>query len=137
MGKLKIKANQTLEKAKELFGRQVELLSQQEAKVRELLCNVGNKLARIGDSPQVKKIIEPVSIFVRMMKAHFNGTHKLSGSTVGLILLALVYFLSPIDIIPDFLGVIGFVDDLSVILAVYAKVKDEVAEFMDWERTQV
>jgi uncharacterized membrane protein YkvA (DUF1232 family) len=72
-----------------------------------------------------------------MLKAHFSGVKKLSSSTLGLVVLALVYFLSPIDIIPDFLGVFGFADDLSVILAVFAKLKDEVEEFLDWERTQL
>ncbi len=59
------------------------------------------------------------------------------GDTLGLVLLALFYFVSPIDIIPDFLGFFGFADDLSVVLAVYAKLKDEISEFLDWERTQV
>jgi uncharacterized membrane protein YkvA (DUF1232 family) len=72
-----------------------------------------------------------------MIKAHFAGTHKLSGTTLGLLLLALVYFLSPFDLIPDFLGIFGFADDLSVILAVYTKVKDEIEQFLDWERTQI
>ncbi|WP_239323806.1 YkvA family protein [Snodgrassella gandavensis] len=35
-----------------------------------------------------------------------------------LILGALVYFLSPIDLIPDFLGPLGFTDDIAVITMV-------------------
>lgn len=126
-----------IEKAKSLFGKQVEALYRQETKVRELLGSVGEKFTQAGQNPQVKKLIEPVSIFIRMVKSHFNGSHKLSGSTLGLILLGLVYFVSPIDIIPDFLGFFGFVDDFSVILAIYSKVKEEIGDFLDWERTQM
>ena len=36
---------------------------------------------------------------------------------------ALVYFLSPIDAIPDLLGPLGFSDDLAVIALVYAQFK--------------
>jgi uncharacterized membrane protein YkvA (DUF1232 family) len=125
-----------LEKAKLLFGKQVDALVRQEEKVRELLVNVGKKINQAGQNPHVKRLIEPVTIFVRMVKSHFNGSHKLSGSTLGLIILGLVYFVSPIDIIPDFLGFFGFADDFSVILAIYAKVKEEVGDFLDWERTQ-
>ncbi|HAZ25874.1 MAG TPA: hypothetical protein DCY95_15875, partial [Algoriphagus sp.] len=89
------------------------------------------------NNTRIQKLIEPVSVFIRMIKAHFAGTHKLSGTTLGLLLLALVYFLSPFDLIPDFLGIFGFADDLSVILAVYTKVKDEIEQFLDWERTQI
>lgn len=137
MTTIKTKATDILEKAKSLFGRQVQALANQEVKVRELLSNVGKKIAKVGENPKVKMVIEPISIFIRMIKAHFEGTHKLSGSTLGLLLLALIYFLSPVDFIPDFLGLLGFADDISVILAVYAKVKNEVEGFLDWEKNQI
>ncbi|WP_192348229.1 YkvA family protein [Algoriphagus sp. Y33] len=131
------KASETIDRAKSMFGKQVDMLGKQKEKVSELIAGVGNKISRFGDNPRVKKLIEPVSVFIRMVKAHFNGSHKLANSTLGLILLALVYFVSPIDIIPDFLGLIGYADDLSVVLAIYAKIQDEIADFLDWERTQV
>ena len=129
--------NQTLiERAKSLFGKQVEAIIRQEQKLVELVQNVLAKLAKVATNPKVQKFIQPVQIFIRMIKAHFRRDHRIALSTLGLIVLALVYFLSPIDIIPDFLGVFGFADDLSVVLAVYAKVKDEVDKFLEWERTQ-
>lgn len=137
MTTIKTKATDILEKAKSLFGKQVQALAGQELKVRELLSNVGKKIAKLGEHPKVKMLIDPVSIFIRMVMAHFSGTHKLSGSTLGLLLLALVYFLSPVDFIPDFLGFMGFADDVSVVLAVYAKIKNEVERFLDWEKSQV
>jgi len=132
----KSKTSATIENAKSLFGKQVAALGKQKDKVTELIAGVGNKMLRFGDNPRVKKLIEPVSVFVRMVKAHFNGSHKLTNSTLGLILLALVYFVSPIDIIPDFLGFFGFADDLSVVMAIYLKIQDEINQFLDWERTQ-
>ena len=125
-----------LEKAKALFGRQVEVIVRQEQKLVELVQNVVVKLSKVANNPKVKKFIQPVQIFIRMIKAHFRGEHKIAFSTLGLIVLALVYFLYPVDFIPDFLGVLGFADDLSVVMAVYAKVKDEVEQFLEWERTQ-
>lgn len=130
------KTSTIVEKAKALFGKQVDMIVRQEQKVVELLRNVGKKLSNLAHNPKVQKLTTPIQIFIRMIKAHFNGQHKIEFSTLGLIVLAMVYFISPIDLIPDFLGVIGFADDLSVVLAVYAKVKDEVDRFLEWERTQ-
>ncbi|MBN7812501.1 DUF1232 domain-containing protein [Algoriphagus sp. H41] len=130
------KASELIEKAKALFGKQVDLIVRQEQKVVELIQGVGQKLTKLAQNPKVRKLTEPVQIFIRMIKAHFRGQHKVSMGTLGLIVLAMVYFLSPIDIIPDFLGFFGFADDLSIVLAVYAKVKDEVDGFLEWERTQ-
>ena len=125
-----------LDRAKALFGKQVEVIVRQEQKLIELVQNVLAKLSKVAANPKVQKFIQPVQIFIRMIKAHFRGDHKIALSTLGWIVLALVYFLSPLDFIPDFLGALGFADDLSVILAVYAKVKDEVEQFLEWERTQ-
>lgn len=41
---------------------------------------------------------------------------------------ALVYFVSPIDSIPDLLGPLGFSDDIGVITLVYAQMKDYLTE---------
>lgn len=130
------KTSEILEKAKDLFSKQVEVIVRQEQKVVGLVKNVGQKLSNLSHNPKVQKLTAPIQIFIRMIRAHFRGDHKMEFSTLGLIVLAMVYFISPIDLIPDFLGVIGFADDLSVVLAVYAKVKDEVEKFLDWERTQ-
>lgn len=126
-----------IDKAKALFGKQVDAIIRQEQKVVELVQKVGKKLAKLAENPRVKLLTEPVMIFTRMIKAHFSGDYKIAFSTLGLIVLAMVYFLSPIDLIPDFLGFFGFADDLSIVLAVYAKVKNEVEQFLDWERTQI
>ena len=131
------KASEMIEKAKALFGKQVDAIVRQEQKVVELVQNVGAKLSKLAKNPKVKKLTEPIHIFIRMIRAHFTGEHKMSLSTLGLVVLAMVYFLSPIDLIPDFLGFFGFADDLSVVLAVYAKVKDEVEVFLEWERTRI
>ncbi|MDO5072949.1 Uncharacterized conserved protein [Neisseria animaloris] len=45
-----------------------------------------------------------------------------------IILGALVYFLSPIDSIPDLLGPLGFSDDIAVITLVYTQVKSYLTE---------
>jgi uncharacterized membrane protein YkvA (DUF1232 family) len=131
------KASALVDKAKILFGKQVDTVVQQEQKIVELVQDVGGKLGKLASNSKVRKLTDPVQVFIRMIRAHIKGTHKISFSTLGLIVLAMVYFISPIDFIPDFLGVIGFADDLSVVLAVYAKVKDEIEGFLEWERTQV
>ncbi|WP_103021232.1 YkvA family protein [Salinibacter altiplanensis] len=56
-------------------------------------------------------------------------------STTSLVLLAaaLLYFVTPVDAIPDALGVIGFVDDVAVIQTAVGAVRNELDQFRDWE----
>lgn len=53
--------------------------------------------------------------------------------TIVLITAALIYFVSPVDAIADFLPVIGFTDDTAVILAVFSSVSKDVERFLVWE----
>ena len=135
MATFKTKSTEILEKAKKLFGKQADLIASQPKKLSALMGKVGAKIGRMASDPRIAQLLEPLAIFVRMLKANYSGAYKISAGTIGFIVLGLVYFVSPIDIIPDFLGVLGFADDVSVVLAIFAKLKDEVADFLEWERT--
>ena len=52
--------------------------------------------------------------------------------TILLVVAALLYFLSPIDTIPDFFGAIGFTDDAAVVLFVLNAIKNEISHYRDW-----
>ena len=52
--------------------------------------------------------------------------------TILLVVAALLYFLSPLDIIPDFLGPMGFTDDAAVVLFVLSQIKNEISHYRDW-----
>ena len=47
-------------------------------------------------------------------------------SARALLFAALAYFIAPIDLVPDFLAVIGFGDDMAVLMSVYAILKSNI-----------
>ncbi|MCJ8149701.1 YkvA family protein [Shinella sedimenti] len=46
----------------------------------------------------------------------------------GTLLGALAYFVMPVDIIPDFLAMVGFTDDIAVLTAAFAAVRGHVRD---------
>ncbi|MBL7834088.1 MAG: DUF1232 domain-containing protein [Cyclobacteriaceae bacterium] len=54
-----------------------------------------------------------------------------------IVLAAIIYFLNPIDLIPDFIPVLGLTDDFSVLLWVYNTVTHEIDKFLTWERANL
>jgi len=50
-----------------------------------------------------------------------------------ILLAAVIYFINPIDLIPDFVFGIGLADDLAVLTWVYRAAADEIASFKNWE----
>jgi uncharacterized membrane protein YkvA (DUF1232 family) len=50
---------------------------------------------------------------------------------------ALLYFVVPADIVPDTLGALGFVDDVTVISTVVQRVRHELDRFRRWEQNSL
>ncbi len=79
---------------------------------------------------------EHLLVLVRMVNAYANGKYRAISFT-GIIgtLAALLYFVAPLDFIPDFL-IFGLVDDVALIMWIYANYKSEIDAFLSWEDEQ-
>jgi uncharacterized membrane protein YkvA (DUF1232 family) len=53
------------------------------------------------------------------------------GSVIAMV-SALIYFASPIDLIPDNVPVIGYVDDMAVITVCLKMVQSDIDEYLEW-----
>lgn len=53
-------------------------------------------------------------------------------STLLLVVCGLLYFISPIDAIPDFIPIAGYADDLAVILGCCKLIKDDLRRYVLW-----
>ncbi len=60
---------------------------------------------------------------------------QVSWTPLVLIVGALLYFVVPVDLVPDTLGALGFVDDVTVISTVVRRVRHELDRFRRWEET--
>ena len=81
---------------------------------------------------------EKFGVVYRLFKAYASGKYRnIPWKSLLLITAALIYFVSPVDLIPDVLVGIGFTDDFAILLMVYKAVHSEVEKFLDWEKSQV
>jgi uncharacterized membrane protein YkvA (DUF1232 family) len=78
----------------------------------------------------VKLLNNYIVLFSQMIKAYVQGTYrKLPAIALAKIAAVLIYFISPFDFIPDVLPIIGFTDDLALVLWVGKSIKNELDEF--------
>ena len=62
------------------------------------------------------KFLDDVVMYFQMLGDFFNGTYKdIPIGTIAAIIGTLLYVLSPIDLIPDFLPVVGYLDDAAML----------------------
>ncbi len=55
------------------------------------------------------------------------------GSLV-MVTVAIIYFISPIDLILDWLPLAGFIDDAAVVVFVIRQIRIDLDRFLEWER---
>lgn len=78
----------------------------------------------------VKLLNHYIILFSQLIKAYIQGTYrKLPAIALAKIVAVLIYFISPFDFIPDVLPIIGFTDDLALVLWVGKSIKNELDEF--------
>ncbi len=53
--------------------------------------------------------------------------------TIGLLSVALLYFLNPLDIIPDLLPILGLTDDAIAFAAIFKSVQADLKNYCNWK----
>lgn len=98
---------------------------------------LGSVLKMLSD-PRVRREIGgffgKIKLFVEMVKEYFRGNYReIPVKTIVLITAALIYLVSPVDAIPDFIIGIGFVDDGAVIAYVFSSLSEDIDRFKTWK----
>ena len=75
---------------------------------------------------------------LRLIRAYYRGDyHNLDESTLVVIIAAIIYVVNPLDVIPDALPAIGFLDDATVLALAVRRTRQTLDDFMTWETTTV
>ena len=88
------------------------------------------------DEDEFKGILGTIKTFIRMLRAFRSGAYtEIPWMTILTVVGALIYFITPIDLIPDFIPVAGYLDDFGLILAVFNRFKADINTFQAWEKS--
>lgn len=100
-------------------------------KAEELVRKINKKLRNI---PFVGDYFADVPTLCLMVVDYAKGNYKdVPIATMVGIAVALVYFLSPIDIIPDVIPVAGQLDDAAVILFAINAAHNDISDYKEWK----
>lgn len=117
--------NTSLKKASRISKNTVGILT--------LLKGVLNKIQAEGKSTVLQSITSKVMILGRLLKFYATGEYRaIDLKNVVIIITAFVYFLSPLDLVPDFIPMLGFADDIALMTFVFNSVSEEIEKFETW-----
>ncbi len=110
----------------------------QPMKMRRLSAFVNQKVLDLMNRREAShEALDSAKTFARMVKAYADGSYRqVPWKTLTLIVTSLIYFASPVDMIPDYLPAVGLADDFAILLFTFKLAERDVADFRRWETRQ-
>jgi uncharacterized membrane protein YkvA (DUF1232 family) len=75
---------------------------------------------------------------IRLIRDYTRAEYRdISESNLVTIIAALIYFVSPFDVIPDWVPILGHIDDAFVVSLALKTVRADLDTFMAWETARI
>ncbi len=97
--------------------------------VRERAADIEDKL------PKLKQLMEQGKVMLDMVRDYAKGSYReVPYWAISAVSVALLYVLNPVDVIPDVIPGIGYLDDAAVVAFCLKLIEREVEKYKDWKR---
>lgn len=97
-------------------------------KTYEQTVDKANKLMKTGQE-QLRLASQQVTLMIDMFRYNWNRKRELPWRSVTAITAAVMYFLGPFDILPDFIPGLGVLDDFAIIGLCFKLVQSDLREY--------
>ena len=100
----------------------------------QLLNRVKEKMKSL---PMVGTVLSNVPTMFKLVSSYYKGEYSnISRGNLIFIISALSYLISPIDLIPDLIPVVGLLDDMAVISLCVKQTGPALAEYLAWREKE-
>lgn len=96
-----------------------------------------SKVNQFGDNPPgaLEKYWGDIKLLIAMVTDYVKGNYKdVPWKTIAAASAAIIYFVSPIDVIPDFIPVVGYIDDALVIKLAIDFAGEDLRAYEAWKQ---
>ncbi|MEZ0329537.1 MAG: YkvA family protein [Dissulfuribacterales bacterium] len=99
----------------------------------QLILEKAEKISSMFNSGPLNNVYKYGQLLIALIKDYYSGNYRqISWVSVAISVAALLYILDPIDIFPDFLPIIGQIDDLAVVGLAVRFIKEELDRYEMW-----
>ena len=121
----------TLDEIQKRF-KKAEALLKDDVRMESFLEKIEKKIKWI---PFLAQEFKNIPTMVSMVRSYLRGNYtKIPKRTILAIVSALIYFLSPIDVVPDWIPLLGQLDDAIVIASCWNLVNKDVEDYRQWKK---
>lgn len=93
------------------------------------------KIRKLEDSipPHLSGLWQDVKLLVALLRDYVAGAYEqIPVGSIAAIAAAVLYFVSPVDAIPDFIPGIGYLDDAAVLVLCKRMVQGDLEKYREW-----
>lgn len=80
-----------------------------------------------------RKIWDYLGLLFSMLADSFNRKYPAPKKTVVVMAVTLMYLISPVDFIPDLIPLLGFADDIALIVFAFSLIKEDLDNYRAWK----
>ena len=121
-----------LKKFVKAAGQTARVYAEDKKKTEHLLDEAARKARR--EKGLVGEFAEELGTLLRLLRAWVEGRYKVvPWKTITYALVAVIYFVDPLDLVPDFLPVVGLLDDATVVAFAVRSIGKDLKKFREWE----
>ena len=116
----------------DLFSKktQAEYITNNEDAFAKFLKNIETTLKKI---PSVGNLLSDIPLLVSLVKSYVEGEYKeIPYNSIVAVVATLLYVISPIDIIPDIIPVVGFTDDAMAVAFCMKMIHGDLEKYTAW-----
>ena len=108
----------------------------EDAKPEKVAQAKGDTLKKVKDVSVLAGLLDNIRTAYDLVSDFVTGKYKgVSKSTIALIAGGLAYLALPIDLVPDFIPVAGWMDDAAVLGWIFARCADEFKKYRDFKNS--
>jgi uncharacterized membrane protein YkvA (DUF1232 family) len=97
-----------------------------------------SKINDFGNNPpsSLLKVWNDIKLMISLITDYTKGNYKdVPWNVIAAVTVAVIYFISPIDVIPDFIPVVGYLDDLAVLKLALEFANDDLIAYKEWKNS--
>ncbi|MGD9489767.1 MAG: YkvA family protein [Calditrichaceae bacterium] len=106
--------------------------------INNVVSNSENILKKVLESEHLKRFVKDIEILLNLVRDYWNGSYrKIPKKAIGAIIFTLLYILMPVDLIPDFIPFLGYLDDAAVLGLCLKLIEMDLHVYKDWKSAPV
>ncbi|NLP44411.1 MAG: DUF1232 domain-containing protein [Peptococcaceae bacterium] len=118
-----------------LWKKKAEQYIDNPAKTNNLLTKVQRKTENSKKNEVISNILDKIYLLFNLVKDWTNGNYRdISKKAIIAVIAGLIYFVSPIDLIPDIVVGMGLVDDAAVLGLIINQLDKELVRYQEWRK---